>query len=273
MLHLFFLLVPLSLQNTLDDYDLDDLTLSGEYAIHFFTYFSHLYSNVYALADETTIIYFNFRKATSAGPSCGTCSPTTCAVATYSIDDPTECACYGDIENESYTINDTTIRFTCLHKLFYIFFFLSHDYCRRCRIYCLWPYRIYRFNLLGYNQSNIHFEYVCFLLFYYFIFLFLSLRFNLTITWNTPKACVSSSSSSGLGVGSIILIIIAVIVVLYFVIGIPVMRFAFKKTGLEMIPFFNFWKGVGMAVVDGVRFIFSPCIRSSGAGDYQTVHD
>ena len=68
------------------------------------------------------------------------------------------------------------------------------------------------------------------------------------------------------------LIIIAVLVVLYFAVGIPVMHFVFKKNGLEMIPFVIFWTSLPGLVVDGCKFILSPCLGQMKSSEgYATV--
>ena len=85
------------------------------------------------------------------------------------------------------------------------------------------------------------------------------------LNFTTSHACPSSSSSSGGGLsfGSIVLIIIAVLVVLYFAVGIPVMIFVFKKTGIEIIPFVSFWMMIPGLVLDGCKFILGlfPCFK------------
>eukprot|EP00770_Monocercomonoides_exilis_P015936 MONOS_15886.1-p1 / transcript=MONOS_15886.1 / gene=MONOS_15886 / organism=Monocercomonoides_exilis_PA203 / gene_product=unspecified product / transcript_product=unspecified product / location=Mono_scaffold01391:9482-9935(-) / protein_length=73 / sequence_SO=supercontig / SO=protein_coding / is_pseudo=false len=58
------------------------------------------------------------------------------------------------------------------------------------------------------------------------------------------------------------LIILSVLLVLYFAAGIPIMKFGLKKEGIEIIPFVRFWLAVPGLVIDGVKFILSPCLKS-----------
>jgi len=84
-------------------------------------------------------------------------------------------------------------------------------------------------------------------------------RFSLT----TPYACPgygdggsgSSNSFWALGIGATVLTIGAVFTVLYFVIGALVMKFALKKTGIEIIPNVYFWKELPFLLKDGVMLI------------------
>ena len=88
------------------------------------------------------------------------------------------------------------------------------------------------------------------------------------VTFYHPDACPisKSSSSGGLSFGSIVLIIIAALIVLYFAVGIPVMIFVFKKTGIEIIPFVSFWMMIPGLVLDGCKFILGlfPCYKKEG---------
>ena len=91
----------------------------------------------------------------------------------------------------------------------------------------------------------------------------------MTLNWQHPQGCPGEAeSSSGLSFGSIMLIIIAVVVFLYFAVGCPLMYFVFKKRGLEIIPFASFWLSIPSLIVEGVKFIISPCTKR---GSYQTV--
>ncbi|KAH7827698.1 uncharacterized protein MONOS_4047 [Monocercomonoides exilis] len=74
---------------------------------------------------------------------------------------------------------------------------------------------------------------------------------------NDPK-----NSKKGLSFGSVMLIIFSVLLFLYFAAGIPIWKFALKKEGIEIIPFVGFWKMLPGLVVDGIKFIFSPCFKS-----------
>lgn len=75
----------------------------------------------------------------------------------------------------------------------------------------------------------------------------------------TPYACPGYGQSSGSffrwGVGATLLTIFCVGVFLYFVIGALVMRFAFKKEGIEIIPNVFFWKDLPRLVWEGILFI------------------
>ncbi|KAH7817913.1 putative Autophagy-related protein 27 [Monocercomonoides exilis] len=110
---------------------------------------------------------------------------------------------------------------------------------------------------------------------------------RIIIEWNHPQGCPKSKpdpnpdnpndpnkkkdSKKKLSFGSIMLIIFSVLLVVYFAAGIPLMHFAFKKSGLEMIPFIGFWKCLPGLVIDGVKFCLSPCIKSKGG--YTNVKD
>lgn len=95
---------------------------------------------------------------------------------------------------------------------------------------------------------------------------------SITITWRHPQACPVQKKKK-LSFGSIMLIILAVLVVLYFVIGIPVMRFIFKKRGVEMIPFVAFWTSIPRLVYEGVKTIYrcTPCGKDSENKEYQPI--
>eukprot|EP00770_Monocercomonoides_exilis_P012231 MONOS_12173.1-p1 / transcript=MONOS_12173.1 / gene=MONOS_12173 / organism=Monocercomonoides_exilis_PA203 / gene_product=unspecified product / transcript_product=unspecified product / location=Mono_scaffold00656:406-1145(+) / protein_length=174 / sequence_SO=supercontig / SO=protein_coding / is_pseudo=false len=74
----------------------------------------------------------------------------------------------------------------------------------------------------------------------------------------------------GISFGSVMLIIIAALIVLYFAIGIPIWKFGLKKTGIEIIPFVNFWRMVPGLVIGGVKFLLSPCLKSKdGYKDFE----
>lgn len=88
---------------------------------------------------------------------------------------------------------------------------------------------------------------------------------SIEINWTHPQACPKKSGGkSGLSFGSIALIVIACCVVLYFLIGIPIMHFCLKKTGIEMVPLIHFWLSLPSLVVEGVKSIFSPCCGDKG---------
>lgn len=97
----------------------------------------------------------------------------------------------------------------------------------------------------------------------------------MTVNWTHPQACqipvdpVNPGNKKGISFGSVMLIIIACLVVLYFLIGIPVMHFGFKKSGIEMIPFINFWTSLPGLVIEGVKGIF--CCTLCRGGGYEQI--
>lgn len=90
----------------------------------------------------------------------------------------------------------------------------------------------------------------------------------MTIDFEAKQAC----RKTGLSFGSIMLIVLAILFVLYFLIGIPVCKFALKKKGKEIIPFVYFWLSIPGLVVDGVKFIFTPCCRGNRR-EYEDIKD
>ena len=93
---------------------------------------------------------------------------------------------------------------------------------------------------------------------------------QITLLWNAPQGCPVSSSSGGISFGSVMLIIIVILVALYFIAGCPIMYFVFHKRGIEIIPFVFFWASLPTLVVEGVKFLISPCLSSVGQSSYQT---
>ena len=102
-------------------------------------------------------------------------------------------------------------------------------------------------------------------------------RFSLT----TPYACPGYAGGGGSnsfwawGIGATVLTIASVFLVLYFVIGALVMKFALKKTGIEIIPNVHFWKDLPfllkdgvLLVVDGVQALIG---KIRGTGNYAEV--
>lgn len=105
-----------------------------------------------------------------------------------------------------------------------------------------------------------------------FIHLFLSIFIysdHAEANFYSPQGC-KISKKSGLGFGSIMLIILAACVVLFFAIGIPIQYFVRHKKGLEIIPFFAFFVSIPGLVLDGVKFIFSPCCKRN---DYAPIEN
>lgn len=83
-----------------------------------------------------------------------------------------------------------------------------------------------------------------------------------------PSACIKNKKK-GLSFGSIALIVIACLIVLYLALGIPINIFVRKKKGVEVIPFIYFWTSIPGLVIDGIRFIFSPCCK--GGSGYSNI--
>lgn len=105
-----------------------------------------------------------------------------------------------------------------------------------------------------------------------FIHLFLSIFIysdHAEANFYSPQGC-KVAKKSGLSFGSIMLIAIGACIVLFFVIGIPIQYFVRHKRGLEMIPLFSFFASIPGLVLDGVKFIFSPCCRKK---DYTPIKE
>ncbi|KAK2957462.1 hypothetical protein BLNAU_7619 [Blattamonas nauphoetae] len=80
-----------------------------------------------------------------------------------------------------------------------------------------------------------------------------------TVNFMHPNACPLKDPPS---FGIIFWIIILIAAAAYFIIGTPISIFVFKKRGKEMILFFKYWKQGFGYVKDGVRFLFSPCVKT-----------
>lgn len=80
-------------------------------------------------------------------------------------------------------------------------------------------------------------------------------RFKIKSPYACPGYGVNSSSFWRFGIGAGVLIALAGLLLLYLVIGMIIMKFKFKKTGLEIIPNFWFWKTVPGLVKDGVLLV------------------
>lgn len=99
---------------------------------------------------------------------------------------------------------------------------------------------------------------------------------TVTLTWTHPAGCLPKKPSvhpekKKLSFGSIMLIIIASLLFLYFAAGIPLMFFAFKKRGIDIIPFGKVWMKLFALVKDGCLCLVSPlCKRKQG---YAEVKD
>jgi hypothetical protein len=62
--------------------------------------------------------------------------------------------------------------------------------------------------------------------------------------------------------------------VTYFVVGIIIKRVKFDKTGLEMIPNYNFWKDLPFLIKDGVLFVYhsiAGLFRKGRGKDYEAL--
>eukprot|EP00770_Monocercomonoides_exilis_P015347 MONOS_15293.1-p1 / transcript=MONOS_15293.1 / gene=MONOS_15293 / organism=Monocercomonoides_exilis_PA203 / gene_product=unspecified product / transcript_product=unspecified product / location=Mono_scaffold01191:13514-14134(+) / protein_length=133 / sequence_SO=supercontig / SO=protein_coding / is_pseudo=false len=95
-------------------------------------------------------------------------------------------------------------------------------------------------------------------------------RDTVVVDYEGPEGCPKKNDDPGsekkkkkLSFGSIMLIIISVALVLYFAAGMPLMFFAFKKRGIEIIPFVYFWSSIPRMVILGIKTILSPCLSKS----------
>ncbi|KAK2960456.1 hypothetical protein BLNAU_4673 [Blattamonas nauphoetae] len=79
---------------------------------------------------------------------------------------------------------------------------------------------------------------------------------NFDVIIESPAGCIKKD---GLGWGWLFIIILFSSLLLLFAIGIPINKFARKKTGVEVIPFFFLWVGIPRMVMEGVKCLFSPC--------------
>ena len=106
------------------------------------------------------------------------------------------------------------------------------------------------------------------------IFMIIStFRTNYILDWYHPKACPRKGHA--ISFGTVMLIIIAALILLYFAVGIPIMKFGLKKSGIEVIPFSFFWVSLPRLVWDGIKAIFSicPCCRKSSMEKYESIPD
>lgn len=90
--------------------------------------------------------------------------------------------------------------------------------------------------------------------------------------YNKPTVQTTESSISW---GSVFCIIVLALVVVYFAAGIPIMFFGFKKSGVEMLPFYSLLAFAASLVLDGVRFLFSQCrncLSNCLGGSKSTFH-
>ncbi|KAH7819107.1 putative Autophagy-related protein 27 [Monocercomonoides exilis] len=187
------------------------------------------------------IVSFNFRTAVPKIATDVTCESSDCAMPVYEKDFEDDCACYGLATNETWTIkpNNEGIQFKYYSNLQterygYLDFLCSKEES----ISATEDFKVAR------------------------------------VTWKHPQACQvikpknPEKEKTKLSFGSVMLIIFAASFLLYFAIGIPIMILAFKKRGLEMIPFVGFWRSLPGLVIDGVKFLLSPCLKSkSGYAD------
>ncbi|ELP90167.1 hypothetical protein EIN_406310 [Entamoeba invadens IP1] len=85
-------------------------------------------------------------------------------------------------------------------------------------------------------------------------------------SFTSPYAC---NISEGFPIVGVILCSILVAgIILYFVIGISLNIFVFKRNGMEIFPNFKFWYGLPRLVLDGMEFTF--CCKKPGS-EYQNL--
>jgi hypothetical protein len=110
---------------------------------------------------------------------------------------------------------------------------------------------------------------------------FYSYRFALTTKCACPGLCGDVSPTPAgeeediSGAIGIVLIVLSVCgLVTYFVVGIIIKRVKFDKTGLEMIPNYNFWKDLPFLIKDGVLFVYhsiAGLFRKGRGKDYEAL--
>ncbi|KAH7822476.1 putative Autophagy-related protein 27 [Monocercomonoides exilis] len=238
---LFLVLHSLDSAITLDDFNLTGI--------------SHDPDDPYTQKTEDGNVRFNFRKKVGYWQDEEICETDNCLFQQIVMDvDGQYCYCFGEVKPEdiSFLANNSGLEFSYKYNGVYTSRTLSIKF--QCS-----------------KQENIDVSVFS--------------NSEAEIIWKHPQGCPNikpdpddpnnpdkpdpkkDPKKKKLSFGSVMLIILSVLAVLYFAIGIPVMYFALKKRGLEIIPFVNFWKSLPGLVIDGVKFCLSPCLKSkSGYG-------
>jgi hypothetical protein len=73
------------------------------------------------------------------------------------------------------------------------------------------------------------------------------------------------------GAGGIILSILLGFFIIYLIVGMLVMKFKFKATGIEIIPNVHFWKELPFLFKDGCLLIWDGVLRVTKKGKYQQL--
>ncbi|KAH7824107.1 putative Autophagy-related protein 27 [Monocercomonoides exilis] len=223
----FSLFLEFSKADDFDDYDFSDLKKSP--------------SNPYQYKQQATTYSWNFRAPVSVGKG-GSCDIDDCiaeSTSTYIMG----CHCYGTVGSEKHKIlaDDKGIQFT---------YEGDDDGSPKSFVYKLICSKDENQDVTDDGET-------------------------LTVVQEHPAGCKKSpdpkddpknpknNKKKGLSFGSIMLIIFSVLLVLYFAAGMPLMYFAFKKRGIEMIPFVFFWTSLPRLVIEGVKVLISPCTNKA----------
>ncbi|KAH7824067.1 putative Autophagy-related protein 27 [Monocercomonoides exilis] len=234
-----FTLVAFLQAYLIDDYKLDGLTKDKPYVV----------------GDEEDKWAFNFRKAI---PTCEetkkACESENCnSQKIFNSTETTTCYCFGLYNMETYKIKDDGKEITFTYK------YEGNEQ------------NVLRTTVVHFICSDIEtptLEYD------------LQTETKLDVTWKHKQACPfkgkpesekkkeQPAEKKKVSFGTVMLIIISCSAALYFLIGVPICFFM-KKRGPELIPFWPLWCKFGSLVVDGVKFLLSPCLRKSKG--YETV--
>ena len=202
-------------------------------------------------------------------------------IAQLGVPESDACMCYGVVNTEAVTFLEENkgIQFSCMEHSFFTFFviffkpFSIQIPIQRVNLLelLLSMCYVHQKPILTYLILRLDHCLITFIILHLHIAPFFLPQFNrsnMTIDFKTPAGC--PHLSKGISFGTIALIIIGSSLLLFFVIGILINALARGKRGLEMIPFFAFWKELPRLILDGLRCIFSPCCRGkTGYSDYK----